>query len=189
MLALPLIYLGLIALFSWGAWFYAKHGLDWFFPVVGGTRQVFLPLLLLYLSPVLAGGVLVVFMLKPLFARRRLVDASFPISHLQHPELFRFIGQLCQAVGAPIPSRVDVDLTINASAGFRAGFSSLLGNDIKLVFRVAAGSRPVLPQLPAACWRTAAISPNAPLCGSALSSRSSNWLGRRVYERDAWDEA
>ena len=59
MLALPLIYLGLIALFSWGAWFYAKHGLDWFFPVVGGTRQVFLPLLLLYLSPVLAGGVLV----------------------------------------------------------------------------------------------------------------------------------
>ena len=190
MLALPLIYLGLIVLFGWATWFYATHGLNWFFPVTGGTRQVYHPLLLIYLGPLLAGALLVFFMLKPLFARRRLADVSFPISHLEHRELFRFIGQLCLAVGAPIPSRVDVDLTINASAGFRAGFSSLFGNDIKLAFGLplAAGM---------SCREFAGIlahelghfTQRAAMRFGFIITVINHWLGCRVYERDVWDDA
>jgi hypothetical protein len=127
MILLPLVYLGLIGLTAWGTYRYAVAGMK----VLGGTHSFF-GILLFYVGPIVAGLVLIFFMIKPVFYGLRYRQFGIPISHTEHPEFFRFLGQLCQLLGAPIPSRVDVQLGVNASAGFRAGFSSLFGNDIML---------------------------------------------------------
>lgn len=134
MVLLPLLYLGFMALVGWAVWLWATHAVDWFFPVSGGTRHVFWVLGVLYVIPILIGLILLLFMFKSFFTNWRFVEFAAPVSHLEHPEIFRFLGQLCREMNAPIPSRVDVSLSINASAGFRAGFGSFFGNDIMLTF-------------------------------------------------------
>src|SRR5262245_25647321 len=70
MVVLPIIYVGLIGLAAWGVWYHATHhtGL-----VVGGGRRSrggSQGSLLLYLTPIAVGVILIVFMVKPLLARR-----------------------------------------------------------------------------------------------------------------------
>src|SRR6185295_10874870 len=103
-----------------------------FFPVIGGTRRISFALAMLFMVPIMAGVMIVGFLLTPIFSGFRFRQMSRPIGHEENPELFRFLGELCQLLGAPIPSRVDLQLGVNASAGFRAGFGSMFGNDIKL---------------------------------------------------------
>jgi Zn-dependent protease with chaperone function len=188
MLTLPLIYLGIIALTSWGIYLYATRGVDLFFPVAAGYRHLSLPLTFLYSAPLLAGAVLLFFMIKPIFSSFRRSPMSVPIGHVENPELFRFIGQLCQLLGAPIPSRVDVQLGVNASAGFRAGFSSMFGNDIML--RIGL---PLVAGLN--CNEFAAVLAHelghfrqrAAMRFSYVIGSINSWFARLVYERDGHD--
>src|SRR5258706_5480288 len=132
MVALPIIYLGFIASIVYGLYFYARRATGLFFPNLGGAVRIQLVLAALYIAPLFAGVILVLFMIKPIFSGFRFRTFGLPLSNADSPELFRFLGQLCQSLEAPIPSRVDVNLDVNASASFRAGFSSLFGNDIML---------------------------------------------------------
>ena len=135
MVFLPLIYVGIIGSLGWGMWWWATHAVNWFFPrSSGGGLRFHWTIALAYLTPLAVGLILLLFMIKSLFSRWRVREYALPISHEDHPEIFRFLGQLCRDLGAPIPSRVDVSMSVNASAGFREGFSSLFGNDILLTF-------------------------------------------------------
>ena len=132
MILLPLIYFGIIAGVCWATYWYAIHAFDVFFPELNGERHFFFALGFLYLAPLCVGGSLCLFLIKAFFGGRGFGAPSVALSHLDHPVLFRYIGQLCQRMGAPIPSRIDVDISIGASAGFREGFRSMFGNDIVL---------------------------------------------------------
>jgi Zn-dependent protease with chaperone function len=188
MVLLPVCYLGFIGLVGWGAWVWATRGVNMFFPVIGGTRRVFWMMALVYAIPLLVAFILILFMLKSFFSRWRIVEFAAPISHLDHPQIFRFLGQLCQQMGAPIPSRVDVTMAINASAGFRAGFGSLFGNDIMLTFGL-----PLVASM--SCREFAAVMAHelghftqrsAMRCDFIIRTVH-GWLFRAVYERDEFD--
>ncbi len=185
MIALPIIYLALIALVSWGVYVYATRGLTFF----GALRHVHLAFFFFYLGPTVAGVILVYFMIKPIFSGFRFRQFSVPIGHVENPELFRFLGQLCQLLGAPIPSRVDVQLGVNASAGFSTGFSSLFGNDIML--RIGL---PLVAGLN--CCEFAAVLAHelghfrqrtAMRFGYIIGSINA-WFSRAVYQRDGFDD-
>jgi hypothetical protein len=154
----------------------------------GAMRHVHLGFFLIYVRPILAGVILIVFMIKPIFSGFRLPHFSVPIGHGENPELFRLLGQLCQLLGAPIPSRVDVQLGVNASPGFRAGFSSLFGNDIML--RIGL---PLVAGLN--CREFAGVMAhelghfrqrNAMRLGYLIGAIN-GWFGRAVYQRDELD--
>ena len=105
MLVLPLIYLALIALVGWGIIWYAING-TLIFEAVGsnaarGGGRVGIVLLVMYLAPIVAGGILLLFMVKPFFAKH--VRDSFPLSlnRAEEPGLFEFVDRLCRLVGAP----------------------------------------------------------------------------------------
>ncbi len=188
MVLLPLVYFGFIVLVGWATWWWAVHAVDWFFPVVNGERRFFGLLSVIYLAPLLVGLLLVLFMLNSLFSKWRVVHLAVPISHLDHPEIFRFLGQLCQSMGAPIPSRIDVTLDINASAGLREGLRSFFRNDIALTFGlpVAAGLT---------CREFASLMAHelghfnqrtAMRCWFLISNIN-GWLARAVYPDDGYD--
>ena len=189
MVLLLLMYPGFIGLLGWAMYFWATHGVDWFFPKIGGARRFIWELAVIYVAPLVAGLILVLFMLKSFFSPWRFRQFATPISHVDHPEIFRFLGQLCQQIGAPIPSRVDVSLDLNAGAGFREGFASLFGNDIMLTFglRLVAGLN---------CREFAGIIAHelghftqraAMRCNFIIRSVN-GWLFRAVYGRDEFDD-
>jgi len=186
---LPLLYLALLGIVGYGIYLYATSTTGFFFPELGGHRRAFGPLVFLYFVPILIGIVLLVFLIKPLFVRWRMLEVTFPLSHTDHPDLFAFIGQLCQEMGAPIPSRIDVMFEPGAHVGYRAGLGSFFSNDIVLTFGLplAAGLN---------CQEFAGLlahelghctQRNAMRCGY-LIEHTNHWLSRVVYERDELDD-
>ena len=183
MVLLPLIYAGFIGLVGWAVWWHAVHDLEIIQGRGGGLFKV-----IAYLGPIVVGGVMILFMLKPFFARPVGREAGFALGHDDEPELFRFLGRLCQLVGAPPPSRVDVDCQVNASAGFRGGLRSLFGNDIVLTIGLplAAGlsAREFAGVL---AHEFGHFAQGAGMRLSYVIRSVSFWFARVVYERDQWD--
>src|SRR5205814_1193446 len=100
--------------------------------ILAGGGRGGLVRLALYAGPIVAGVILVFFMIKPFFAPKARQAERFSLTHDDQPDLFAFIGRICQLVNAPPPSRVDVDCDINASASFRRGLASITSNDVVL---------------------------------------------------------
>ncbi len=83
-------------------------------------------------TPAVTGVVVTFFLLKPLLAR---APPPVEILHLDRgsePVLFAFVERVCEQLGAPVPTRIDIDLRVNASASLRHGWRSLFSNDLVL---------------------------------------------------------
>ena len=80
----------------------------------------------LYLMPIVAGGTLVLFMLKPLMAVAPHHALPKRLEPEDEPLLFAFIACLCRAVGAPRAHATHVDSQVNASASFWRGWLGML---------------------------------------------------------------
>ena len=118
MVLLPIVYVLLTVAAAYGVYFWGTHGLGLFTHYRGGIRFSFFALAI-YLAPLFAGLVLVLFMIKPLFARRLPRAQPLSMNPAAEPKLYAFIAKVCETVGAPFPSRLDLDCVMNASAGFR----------------------------------------------------------------------
>jgi hypothetical protein len=141
-----------------------------------------------YVAPLVAGAILVFFMFKPLFAKPVKRGKPRSLNREQEPVLFAFVDRVCAAVRAPRPSRIDVDCDVNASASFRRGVLSMLGNDLVLTIGLplVAGlnSRQFAGVL---AHEFGHFSQGAGMRLSYLVRSVSFWLTRVVYERDDWD--
>ena len=123
MLLLPVLYVALIGTLGWCVWWYARHAVVLF----GGpfvSIYLYLLRLVLYLGPLLAGAVAVLFMFKPLFAGRAERVQPLTINPGAEPVLFAFICKVCELVRAPLPSQIALSSDVNASASFRRGLFS-----------------------------------------------------------------
>jgi len=183
MVILPLLYLGLIGLVAWGTYLYAT-GYFGFGKDIKGTGA-----LLVYCGPLAVGALTVLFMFKPLFARRPETRPLPELSREKEPQLFAFIDEICALVHAPRPRRVVVDMQVNASASFTHGFTSLFSRNLTLTLGL-----PLVAGLSARNFGGVLaheFGHFAQGAGMGLTYiiRSLNlWFARLVYERDAWDE-
>ena len=113
MLILPLLYVGLIGAAGAAVWWHLTEN-TW----IADAGSFGIWRLIAYLGPAIAGFVLVFFMIKPVLARpARQVD-PIPIHPDAEPDLVEFVTRICEEVHAPVPSRIQVDCKINASASF-----------------------------------------------------------------------
>ncbi len=187
MVLLPVVYFAIVGLFGWGVYYYATHCygmLSWHAYSVRGTVLLFM----LYLTPLLVGGILIFFLVKPIFAPRRDRNESFSLNHADAPQLFALIGWICRSLDAPIPSRIDVNCLPNASAGFRAGLRSLFGNDVVLTIGLPLVAGLNLNQFAGViAHEYGHFSQGTGMRAMYLISRVNGWFYRVVYERDAWD--
>ena len=185
MLLLPVVYVALIGLVCVFLGLHAIH--DTGLLQAGRGRGAVLAVIL-YLAPLVAGAILVFFMFKPLFARPLKRGQPRSLDRNQEPLLFAFVDRVCEVVGAPTPSRIDVDCDVNASASFRRGVLSMLGSDLVLTIGLplAAGlnTRQFAGVL---AHEFGHFSQGAGMRLSYLVRSVSFWLTRVVYERDDWD--
>ena len=188
-LLMVLVYTGLIGLMvAWVLW-WVVHGVL----ILGGGLRVSprtaLMMAFLYLCPLVSGIVAIIFLAKPLLARRQTPDTHLSLGHEEHPLLFRFLGQLCQVMDAPIPSRVDVHCDVNASAHFRSGLRSLFENDLVLTIGLPLVAGLDIREFAGVMAHELGHFRQGWGMRAGLIIRSINrWFARAIWERDSWDQ-
>jgi Zn-dependent protease with chaperone function len=187
MVLLPLVYLALVGAAAYGVYYYATHFYGILFVEGGGARGVVVKLLL-YVTPLFAGGVLVFFMIKPLLAGRAPRAQPLALNPEIEPTLFAFINLLCETVGAPKPRRIDIDCRLNASAGFRRGFASMFGHDLVLTIGLPLVAGMNLREFAGViAHEFGHFTQGLAMRLSYVIIRINMWFARVAYERDAWD--
>ena len=185
MLLLPVLYLGLIAAAGYGVGWYARHAI-WVFG--GHIRSVYVLIfqLVIYLGPIIAGSVVVLFMFKPLFASRGKQAQPLAINPGAEPVLFAFISKICDLVRAPMPSLIELSSTANAAASLRRG---LFSRELTLTIGLPLVAGLTVNQLAGVVAHefghfTQGIGMRLTYIIRSINS----WFARVVYERDAADE-
>src|SRR3954447_9070392 len=85
-------------------------------------------MIVLYVGPPLAGVITTLFLLKPLLIRPPAPPKPLELTPEDEPLLFEFVNSLCSALGAPRPSRIQVNLQVNAFAAVRGWRGFFLGD-------------------------------------------------------------
>ena len=143
---------------------------------------------MVYLGPLVSGLAVVIFMIKPLFARSPQTPALYSLDPEQEPLLFSYIERLSQLVGAPLPRRIDLDCEVNASASFRRGFLSMLGNDLVLTLGLPLVSGLNLRKLSGIlAHELGHFAQGGGMRLTYVIRGINQWLARVVFERDEWD--
>ena len=183
MLILPVIYFGLVALVGAGVAWMAVHNLRIF---EAGVNKL---TLLFYVAPVFTGVVVVGFMLKPFLAPLKGGKNLRRIDPNKEPLLVAFVDGVCGAVGAPIPSRIEVDCEVNASARLA---SWVISPSRELVLTIG------LPLVAGLSLRQFTgvlahefghFSQGAGMRLTVVIWTINRWFAQVVYQRDEWDEA
>ncbi len=184
MVLLPLIYVGIVAGAAYGVYYHAVNHLT-IFESVSSWRAA----LIGYAGPLIVGIVLVLFMIKPLFARAPEQQVPRSLDRRKEPLVFAFVEQICAVVGAPVPKRIDVDCQVNASASFRRGFWSLASQDLVLTLGLPLVAGLNLQQLAGVlAHEFGHFAQGAGMRFTYVIRLVNYWFMRVVYERDNWDE-
>lgn len=185
MVMLPLIYLAMIGAAGWLVYYWATH---FTFLLSMGRGRSWIVMLLAYLTPLFAGVVLVFFMVKPLFARRVAHAQPLALNPGAEPLLFAFVTRLCQAVGAPFPTRIDIDCELNASASFRRGMFSFLGNDLVLTIGLPLAASLNLREFAGVlAHEFGHFTQGFGMRLTYVIRTVNGWFARVVHQRDEWD--
>jgi Zn-dependent protease with chaperone function len=184
MVLLPTLYLGLVALTGYGVWRYARGTYGFF-----REQENTLIMIFGYGGPIAAGLLLITFLIKPLFARAAEPESPATLDLDQQPGLRALLAAVCAKVGAPMPVRVDVDCTVNASARFRLGLLSLLGDDLVLTIGLPLVADLTAKQLAGVlAHELGHFAQGAAMRTTYIIRAVNGWFGRVVFERDTWDD-
>ncbi len=131
MVLLPLAYIAFATLVGYCVYWYAVHAPGFLFSSLSGGVHVMIFRTIAYIGPLIAGGVAVFFMFKPLIARRRKRAEALELNPSQHPRLYQFIAHLSDLLRVSMPRRIYLDCELNADAcamsvAGSAGLESLL---------------------------------------------------------------
>jgi len=189
MVLLPLAYLAFASFAAYCVYWYAVHGLVIFSRMSGGAHLAILKIVI-YMGPLVGGAVAVFFMFKPLLARSAKQADPIELDPTRHPRLYRLIARVSNLLQVSMPRRIYLDCTLNAGAGFRRGWLSLLGNELIMTLGLPLAAGMNTRQF------AAVVAHELGHCTQAFAMRLSYvikninlWFERVVYERDSWDEA
>lgn len=134
-----------------------------------------------------AATIAVLFLLKPLFTRPRRPPKPLAIAPESEPLLFEFVERICGLLGAPEPSRILVDLQVNASASI-PGFVGLLMGRYDLTIGLPLAGCLAVPEFAGVvAHEVGHFSQRAGLRSYFLIERIQHWFERVVHERDRFD--
>lgn len=186
MIVLPLIYLAFIGLVIVGVCYHAVYNTTILH--MGSGRPRFMAVGI-YLAPVVAGVIAVFFMFKPLLARPSSNNRSRSLTRQSEPLLFAFVDRICEVVGAPQPTRIDVDCDVNASASFRRGILSMFGSDLVLTIGLPLAAGLTVREFGGVlAHEFGHFTQGLGMRLSYVIRSIVHWFIRVVYQRDEWDD-
>jgi len=189
MVLLPLVYLAIVGLFAILLVYHAVNNVTIFQKFGKGSGAAKFALFV-YVAPLLAGGAVLGFMVKPLFARRPRGPKQRVLDPEVEPLLYAFVDGICDTVGAPRPARIAVDSQVNASAHLEGGLWGVLGGELVLTIGLPIAAGLTLKQFAGVlAHEFGHFSQRVGMRLYVLINMINMWFARVVYERDSWDEA
>ncbi|MBC8872379.1 MAG: M48 family metalloprotease [Planctomycetes bacterium] len=187
MVLLPLIYIALICLVGYAVYYHLVNHIEM---LSAGRGRGKILVFLAYVAPLVIGGIAVLFMIKPLFARPAKRPRTRSLTRDGEPIVFAFVERICAVVRAPRPKRIDIDGQVNASASFRRGIWSMIaGNDLVLTIGMPLVSGLDMRQFGGVlAHEFGHFSQGVGMRLTYIIRTISHWFTRVVYERDTWDE-
>lgn len=186
MILLPVLYVGIIAAFGYGIYYYAVNAGS--FALVGGNDST-LGRIIFFLGPIISGLILIVFMIKPFFIR---LDQSSPGKEVDldsHPLLRSFIEKICTTVNAPFPKKVFANCDVNASASFSNGIASFFSNDLNLTIGLPLASNMSLTHFGGIlAHEFGHFAQGTGMRFTYIIRTVNSWFYKAVYVRDSWDD-
>jgi Zn-dependent protease with chaperone function len=187
MVMLPLLYLALVAASAWAVYWWAVHGWSFLF---AGRLYAAKAQLFFYVVPLVCGGAVPLFLVKPLFARRPPPPPDIPLDRREQPLLFAFVERLAALVGAPAPDRIVVDCRVNAGAGLDLGLLRHEGSALVMTIGLPLVAGMTVPQLASVlAHEFGHFRQGLGMRLCRLIREVNAWFHRVVYERDSWDDA
>ena len=156
--------------------------------VIGSGLQLNLITIVLYVGPPAAGLIAVLFLLKPVVIRPPRPPEPMLLLPEEHPELFTLIEGLCRVLGSPRPSRVQVDLQVNASASLRGWLGFLMGKFNLTIGLPLATGLGVTQFGGVLAHELGHFAQRTGLRSYFLIQSIQGWFARVVYQRDRWDD-
>ncbi|HMB52975.1 MAG TPA: M48 family metallopeptidase [Thermoanaerobaculia bacterium] len=183
MLVLPVLYLLLIGAGAAGLVWWVREGFD----LLRGTDDLRFATIV-WVMVLVVGATVVFFLVKPLFARPARPHKPRRLEADREPVFFAFVERVAEMVGAPKPRSVEIDLQVNAAAGFRRGFLSLFSNDLVLTVGLPLVAGLSLQQLAGIlAHELGHFAQRTAMRLNYVVRTINGWFARVVYERDAWD--
>lgn len=180
---IPLIYFGLVATV---AWLVFQYYTSWV-PAPFGHQVVWR--LLAWAVPGFIGAILILFLLKPLFAPRQKLPRAAPLGDGEEPAFAAMVKALCGAVGIRPPAEILLSHQVNAWVQFDGGFLGFLRGrkllTVGLPLVAGMNSRQLVGVLAHEFGHFA--QGGAMRCAYVINSVN-RWLYSRAYERDEWDD-
>jgi len=182
MVLLPIIYLGFIASIGYGVISHSIEHFSW-------IRSLGKLGIVAYLTPIVVGLTVALFMLKPLFARSSASAKTITLDSAQEPVFFHFVNKIASLVGAPRPKQINIDCQVNASASFRKGLFSFVGDDLVLTIGMPLLAGFNAKQLAGVlAHEFGHFAQGAGMRFHYLTHKVNSWFFSAVYLRDSWDE-
>lgn len=142
----------------------------------------------LYLLPLFGGGVLLLFALGMLFRRRFGYIDPHVVRRENEPVLFEFVDQICKALRAPTPKQIEIDIRVNAAAGFMPGLGNYLRGDLRLVLGLPLIAGMTQKQLAGViAHEIGHFSQGAGMRFINIIGRNNTWFVRGIYEPTSLD--
>jgi len=140
-----------------------------------------------YVGIPVVGFLTVLFLMKPILIRPARPARPVQLLPEDEPVLFEFIDRLCDALGSPHPSRIHVDLQVNASASVH-GWRGFFFGDLNLTIGLPLAAGLTLPQFTGVlAHEFGHFAQRAGLRSYFLIQTIQGWFSRVVHQRDSWD--
>ena len=177
---MPVLYFGLVAALAWLGYSYYT---GW------APREGHAVLLAMaWLVPGFILSVLILFLLKPLFAPRAKTPEAVKLSPDDEPALGAAVHALCQAIGVRPPRAIYLSHSVNAWVQFAPGLSGIVGGarTLTIGLPLAAGmtSRQLVGVL---AHEFGHFAQRGGMRAAHVINYVNRWLESRAYHPDEWD--
>lgn len=181
MVLLPVVYVMVVAFPAYFTYVHLVHNRAWLGS--GFIASV------LYVAAVPVCGIVVFFLIKPVFAEASRRQHAHRIDRREQRFLFAYIETLCRTLGAPAPAQIEVDVLINASAGLHLDMVTRTRKGAVLTIGLPLVAGMSLRELTGVLSHEFGHFRQG--SGMRMNQRIHSiqtWFARAVYERDEWDE-
>ena len=191
MVLMPLLYCCLIGAACYGMYWYWTEVLPGAMKNLPAGRGALIAILV-YVAPLIAGSIMIVFMVKPVFFTLVLPrdTRQRSLNRASEPALFELVNRICDATRSPRPKRIDINNDVNASASLRRGFLSLLGKDLVLTIGAPLIAGMNTRQLAGVLGHEFGhFAQGGGMKSTYVIHAVNRWFARVVYQRDQLDES
>ncbi|WP_084166465.1 M48 family metallopeptidase [Stutzerimonas azotifigens] len=183
-LLIPALYAGLVIGLAVALGWYLGH----VHVYLASTHGIWLKLCA-YAIPAISGGVLLLFLARPLFSGRAPDERALVLDLDTEPRLRQVIDQLCQAIGLQPPVAVHLSGQVNASVHFEGGWRGFRSGRKVLTIGLPLVAGLTVQQFTGVlAHEFGHFAQRLGMRCSFLINRVNAWLEVRGYTADPWDD-